>query len=142
MDKIFFELTNPQKSIWYTEKFFENTSINNICGVVKINETVDFAILEKALNIFVQNSDSFRIQVTLENNLPVQYVEQFKFFDIPLDLIDTDEDLKVIEKNLSQKVFQLFDAPLFQFRLFKYKNGCGGFVALMHHLISQNLLFL
>ena len=82
MDKIFFELTNPQKSIWYTEKFFENTSINNICGVVKINETVDFAILEKALNIFVQNSDSFRIQVTLENNLPMCSFSETAFLSI------------------------------------------------------------
>lgn len=137
MNKKFFDLTNPQKSIWYTEKFFENTPINNICGVLKINQSVDFAILEKALNIFVQNNDSFRIQITLENNIPVQYIEPFKSLHIPLDLIETQEDLETIEKDFSQRTFQLFNSPLFQFRIFKYKNGTGGFMALMHHLISD-----
>lgn len=137
MDKHFFELTNPQKSIWYTEKFFENTPINNICGVLKINETVDFSVLEKTLNIFVKNNDSFRIQIELKENSPVQYIKPFHSFHIPLDLIDTNEDLKFIEKSFSQEVFQLLNSPLFQFRIFKYKDGSGGFMALMHHLISD-----
>jgi hypothetical protein len=30
MEKILYDLTNSQKSIWLTEKFFQNTNINNI----------------------------------------------------------------------------------------------------------------
>ena len=43
-DKEFFELTNPQKSIWYTEQFYSGTTVNNICtsGTVygEINENL------------------------------------------------------------------------------------------------------
>ena len=30
-NKELFELTNPQKSIWYTEQFYSETTVNNIC---------------------------------------------------------------------------------------------------------------
>lgn len=137
MEKHYFELTNPQKSIWYTESFFENTPISNICGVLKINQEVEFDVLEKALNIFVENNDSFRIRISVKNDSPVQYVENFHSFDVPLDLIDTDEDLKEIGEQLSQEVFNVRDSQLYKFRIFKFKNGTGGFMALMHHLISD-----
>ena len=43
-NKDVYELTNPQKSIWYTEQFYEGTTVNNICtsGTVygEINENL------------------------------------------------------------------------------------------------------
>ena len=41
-NKEVYELTNPQKSIWYMEEYFKGTPINNICGNLTINESVDF----------------------------------------------------------------------------------------------------
>ena len=46
----YYNLTNPQKSIWLTEKFYQGTSINTICGYFHINGTVDFTTLKKAIN--------------------------------------------------------------------------------------------
>ena len=60
MDKKFFELTNPQKSIWYTEGFYKGTPIENITGTVLIDGKVNFKLLEQAINIFVQKNDSLR----------------------------------------------------------------------------------
>lgn len=42
MKKDVYELTNPQKSIWYTEQFYKGSSVNTICGTAYINEVVDF----------------------------------------------------------------------------------------------------
>lgn len=112
MEKSYYELTNPQKSIWYTENFFDNTSISNICGVLKINQTVEFDILEKALNIFIEKNDSFRIRISVKNDLPVQYVENFHPFNVPLDLIDTDDDLLDLGRNLSQEIFSIRDSRI------------------------------
>ena len=44
-----FELTNPQKSIWYLEQFYKNTSVNNIGGTLIIKEKIDFDFLEKSI---------------------------------------------------------------------------------------------
>ena len=43
----FYELTNPQKSIWYTEEVFKGTPIENISGTALISEKVNFKKLEK-----------------------------------------------------------------------------------------------
>ena len=51
MEKDFYELTNPQKSIWYTEEVFKGTPMANITATVIISEEVNFKLLEKAINI-------------------------------------------------------------------------------------------
>ena len=62
MQSKMYDLTNPQKSIWYTEEFLKGTSAENITGTVIVPNKVDFTLLEKAINIFVQKSDSFRLR--------------------------------------------------------------------------------
>ena len=49
-----YPLTNPQNSIWLTEKFYTGTSVNNICGYVYISDSVDFAVLTKAINKLIE----------------------------------------------------------------------------------------
>ncbi len=38
MGKKFYNLTTPQKSIYFTEQYYNNTNINNICGSVIIQQ--------------------------------------------------------------------------------------------------------
>ena len=84
MEKQLLDLTAPQKSIWLTEQFYSNTNINNICATVKANQLLDLNILNKAINLVVQNSDNFKIHFTEENGELKQYFENIenKNFDI------------------------------------------------------------
>ena len=41
-----YELTNPQKSIWFTEEVYKGIPIENIAGSVIINEKVNFTLLD------------------------------------------------------------------------------------------------
>ena len=43
MESNVYNLTNPQKSIWFTEQFYKGTPIENITGCV--------IVLEKLMNI-------------------------------------------------------------------------------------------
>ena len=45
MEKDVYELTNPQKSIWMTEQFYDHTNINHIVGYLKIDKNTDFIAL-------------------------------------------------------------------------------------------------
>ncbi len=47
MEKNLYDLTNPQKSIWYTEQFFKNTSVNNIGGTIIIKDKISFDLLKE-----------------------------------------------------------------------------------------------
>ena len=90
-NKNIYELTNPQKSIWYMEEFFKGSNINNICGNITINEIVDFKKLKKAINIFIHSNDCFNIRIILDNNTPKQYLCEFEDLDFEIKNINSKE---------------------------------------------------
>ena len=68
MENKLYNLTMPQKSILLTEQYYSNTNINNICGTAIIKEKIDFKILEKAVNFFLESNDSFRLKFIKQDN--------------------------------------------------------------------------
>ena len=90
VEKRFFDLTNPQKSIWLMEQYCPNISLNNICGNIKIKDKVNFTLLEKALNIYIQKNEAIRFQFCMVEGTPKQYVCEYKPFSI--DLVDLEKE--------------------------------------------------
>ena len=138
MGKAFYNLTTPQKSIYFTEQYYSNTNVNNICGSVIINDTINFDKLCMAINKFVEHNDSFRIRITLENNEAVQYFQRYTPFNIRTVKVNSNLDVYKLEKKLANKIFKLFDSSLFEFVLFKFSDNHGGFVINVHHIISDS----
>ncbi len=137
MSKSMYSLTNPQKSIWLTEQFYKGTSIENITGTVIVSQNVDFDALKKAINLFVKNNDSFRLKFTVKDSTVFQYVDLFNEFDIEIVSVQTDKDVKFLERSMCDKSFNTLDNFLFDFKLFRFENGFGGFVINAHHLIAD-----
>ena len=137
MQKKLYSLTNPQKSIWQTEQFYKGTSIENITGSVSVLQKVDFDALEKAINLFVKNNDSFRLKFTVKNGIPMQYVDDFTGFNIEKISVQTDNDVKDLERKMCDTIFSTLENFLFDFKLFEFPNGNGGFIINAHHLISD-----
>ena len=52
MESKVYNLTNPQKSIWFTEQFYKGTPIENITGCVIVLEKLNLKALQKAINLF------------------------------------------------------------------------------------------
>ena len=132
-----YDLTNPQKSIWVTEEFYKRTSIENIGGSTIIHDIVDFEKLKKAINIFVKNNDSLRLKFVNENNIIKQYVADFNELSFDVAEIKSDKDLRKIEKEYANTPFDIFNSFLFKLQLYKYSDGHGGFVIVVHHLIAD-----
>ena len=137
-EKISYELTNPQKSIWNMEEYFKGTTINNICAPDIIQEKIDAKALEKALNEIVRKNDSFRIQIELKDEKPMQYVTEYKPFKIEVVHIKNEEDVKQIEEEGINHKFEIINSSLYNFKIFIMENGYGGFVITAHHLISDS----
>jgi len=137
MDKQFYNLTYPQKSIWLTEQYYSNTTVNNINGRLKINEKVEFSLLEKSLNLFVKNNDAIRIKIILKDYVPVQYIDEYKPFNIDKVNLNSIEELTELERVFSSKCFECIDSNLYRFILFELPDGTGGFITSLHHLISD-----
>ena len=137
MSKNMYALTNPQKSIWQTGEFYKGTSIENISGRATILEKVDFKKFEKAINLFIEKNDSFRLKFVLDKAEVKQYVEDFENFTFEKIKVSSEKDVKKIENELSNYVFDVLNSYLFKFILYEFEDGHGGFVITMHHLISD-----
>lgn len=136
-EKNLYGLTNPQKNIWNTEQFYKGTSINNICASAVINETVDFNLLKKAINLVVKSNDSFRTKLVLNNSNPMQYIDNYKLFDIKITDLDSKDSLHSLEKSIVLRPFNILESNLFNFELFRFQDGTGGVLLNIHHLISD-----
>ena len=138
MESKLYNLSNPQKSIWLTEQYYSDTAVNTICGYVFIPDVVHFDILKNAINEVVRTNDSMRLKLKEEKNSCVQYLAEYKAFDI--DAIELSS-----EKEIEEKALEMANIPfiaesefLFHFLLFKLPNGSGGFILNIHHLISDS----
>lgn len=135
--KTIYNLSVPQNSILLTEKFYGNSALNNIGGTSHVYEPLDFALYKKAINNFVKNNDSFRIRLEQKNDLIKQYISDYCEFEIEIIDVTKDEDVENLEKVQISKPFNIFNEPLFEFKIFRFKDNTGGYVLRAHHSITD-----
>ena len=132
-----YDLTNPQKSIWLAEQFYRRTSIANVSGTFSLDVKLDFNLLEKSINKFLENNDGLRIQIKLDNGIPKQYIVDYNFIKIKLiDVKDRPSLDKIVDSMIDEPI-DLVDSPLYKFVMFRYPNGHGGFFAIANHIVSD-----
>lgn len=138
MEKIFYNLTTPQKSIFLTEMFYKNTSINHICGTATIKNKLDFDLLKKAICILIENNDSFHLKFSLNNNEMVQSLDDPNFDNIDIVDVSNLEEVCELEKRSIDFNFSIEDSVLYKFTIFRLPDGSGGFIADVHHILSDS----
>lgn len=132
-----YDLTNPQKSIYYSEQFFKGTSISNISGTVKIDEKVNFEALSKAVNLVIKNNDALRTVIELVNNEPKQEIIKYEEYSVEIVEVKNNKELDILINKLVRKPFIIGEKKLFRFTMFKFPNGKGGCNIVHSHLISD-----
>ena len=137
MEKVFYDLTNPQKSIFLTEQYYSNTSINNILGTAVISEKIDFSKLEQAINIVIQKNDNLRIKFINNNDNLKQYIEDFKFTQIEIKNLENEQELKEFEHSLVQTPIK-FEEKTYEFKIFRFPDNTGGFFLNIHHFVADS----
>lgn len=136
MDKKYYNLTIPQKSIWMIEKFNPNSNINCMGGALRIFEKVDFELLIKAYNIFLEKNDGLRLRIIENNHNPMQYIADYEYEKI--DIIDiTKDEFNTHIKNYVPTPFDIIDSKLYSFVIYRFEDGEGAFVAYLHHIICD-----
>ena len=133
-----YKLTNPQKSIWNVEKFFEGTPINNICASVTIFDRLNENALKEAVYNIVKKNDSFRTRILIKDNTPVQYFSAFKPFQIETIYIKNLAQFEELKNNLINYKFNVIDSNLFCFKIAKFPDGHGVLIFVVHHIIADS----
>ncbi len=139
-DTIYYPLTSPQLSIWYTERMYPDTSISNVAGTLRIKDTVDLSIMEKAINYYIRNNDGIRLRICLDDDgNPRQYVSEYEYKKIEIkDFSGFEDPVKAMQEWDSQEVLKplsLLNSDLFRFILIKIDNNDAGIFFCFHHII-------
>ena len=137
MGEKLFDLTNPQKAIWLTEQFYKGKNINNICATLTIKQKIDINKLSSAINIFIKSNKSFSIRLKIVDNEPKQYFSVLPELSFELFEFNDYKEVKQLALTTSNELFDIEKDILFKFKLFHFKNGYGGFVVMLHHLIGD-----
>ena len=138
MQKEIYDLTNPQKSIWLTEQFYQGSCVNNLCGTVAISQVVDFDMLKKAIYQFVKDNDSFRLKLIFDEKGEIkQEIADFEPFNIEIVDVKNEEELATLENEMVDIPFTILNSYLHHFKMYRLPSGKGGFVLVAHHLICD-----
>ncbi|MFV0412694.1 MAG: amino acid adenylation domain-containing protein [Oscillospiraceae bacterium] len=140
MDAQFYSLSQPQLSIWFLEKKYPGTSMNNIAGTLRVKGKVDYVLLEKAINLCIQKNEGLRLRFTEQQGEAKQYVSPYKW--VPVHFFDFSrgagkDDLYEWDAKQTQTPFSILDEDLFYVALIKVGEQDGGMYVKLHHLISD-----
>ncbi len=136
--KKYYPLTHSQKSIWYSEKLFPDTSMGNIAATLRMFSNVDYDLLEQAVNLYVKKNDAIRIRISEIAGEPRQYVSDYSY--CKFKLIDFKGDLKELfkwDEKQTRTPMKIIESDLFSFVLIKINDHDGGLFGKFHHLISD-----
>lgn len=140
-NKTFYNLTHPQKRIWYTAKTNTDSQLHNLGGCLKIKETVNVEDLRKVLNKIIKLNEGLRIRVAEKNGQPVQYISEYEEETIEFrDFSISDnprEEHKIWVENTMRRTFALENNPLYYFALYKICEKEYGILLNIHHIIAD-----
>lgn len=134
-----YPLTYSQKSIWYTEKLYPETSLGIVAGTFRIKDNIDYTVLEKAINIFVKNNEALRTRIIEENGEVNQYYASYEPFAVELKDFSNLASQALYDWEVEQTriPLNLVESQLFEFTMIKVSDNEGGYYIKMHHLISD-----
>lgn len=140
-EKKYYNLTHPQKRVWYIDKINEGYPIHNIGGCLKINKAIDVNVMKETINFIIKTNDGLRLQFDEIDGQPVQWVKEYNNENI--DFLDfsisnnPEEDHKEWAEGIFKKNFQLENDKLYYFGIYKISEYEYGVLLNIHHIISD-----
>ena len=137
----YYNLTHPQRRIWFNEKISPGTSVHNIGGLMKIYGTINVDNLKKAINKLIELNDGLRLSFLEQGDEVLQYIDEFKYEEIEcMDFslsTEKSKEFEVWKKKSSNTKFNVVNSKLYNFSIYKLDKDEFGILLVMHHLISD-----
>ena len=131
-----YSLTTPQKNIWNLQKFYSDSSISNISGMLTFDKLLDTDMLEKAVNKFVKEQNGIRLRFTEKGRDVYQYVTEYEYINIPVKSFGSINKARNFFASDSHTPFCMTDSPMYRFYIFVTPEKSGVYPC-FSHLISD-----
>lgn len=137
----YYDLTNPQLSVWKVDQFYKEANLNILCGAYFFKEDIDEKILLKASRIHFEEIDvTSSIITTIKdkdgNSVPKQYFDKNLKIHVNLTYLKEEDDFDEFVK-LKMSEIKLNGGPLATIQVFKLYDGKVGYMAISHHIIAD-----
>jgi amino acid adenylation domain-containing protein/non-ribosomal peptide synthase protein (TIGR01720 family) len=139
--RIYYNVTHPQKRIWYIDKINSNSQLHNIGGSLKIKGNIDIDKLEKTINIIIKQNEGLRLRFFEENDQVFQYVADFE--EQKIDFLDFSKYDMPIERykkwadDIFKDRFLLENNQLYYFAICKINDSQYSVLLKIHHIIAD-----
>ena len=151
MERTTYPLTFGQKVVGYAGKLFPKGAVNNIGGLLLLEDELDFELLQKAIKLCVARNDALRLRmVNSDDDLDLvtqyfvlgtvrQYVTDEPAADIPLVDFSGKTQQEMDEQILgwNRVPIDVFHEPLYQFTMVKACDGRQGVFSKIDHLATD-----
>jgi len=136
-----YPLTNPQKRIWFTENIYSNSAMWNIGGAIKIDGSLNFDLVEAAINILIKKNETFRLNfINLDGDI-YQYVKEYERISVEKHIFKDSEQFYQWAENDYKKGFSIGKEGLYYFSICHVKERESYIYLKMHHIISDGWSF-
>lgn len=137
MEKVSF--TTQQNNIWNMYRYYSQTAVANLCGLIIYNEKKDLLILKKAINNVIQNQSGLRICIAnMKDGL--QYVNEFKTIEIPVRRFESLKELDAYASIFAQTNIHHENELLWKIIIAEV-NDKTGILVVISHLIADGWSF-
>ena len=131
-----YPLTTPQQNIWNLQKYYEGTSISNLCGAVFFGKPLDIDVLSKAINTEIECQQGLRLRFKEENGEAVQYIFPYSFNEIPCVSFSCIDSFEKFAKEYAKEPIGMIEQQMYDFCIFDIA-GKTGVIMKVSHLISD-----
>ncbi len=144
-DKPFYELSYPQKRLWYIQKRDPHSTAFNMPVTITLKWAMDEFIIQKALQQLIIRHESLRTYFIEIDKQPMQVIKPANQLKLHLEVVDISH-LQAKERQQrrtqllieeSSFVFNLAEWPLFRAKLVKYDTEEFDVIFNMHHIITD-----
>ncbi|WP_199322108.1 non-ribosomal peptide synthetase [Leptolyngbya sp. FACHB-321] len=150
-DVLIFPMSFAQQRLWFLDQLIPDSALYNLPLVVRLQGTLDVAVLEKSLDEIVQRHESLRTTFATVDSEPVQVIASIVPWQLPMiELQHLSEDDRQTEVQRlaaadAQQPFDLSTGPLMRTTLLHLASTEHVLLLTMHHIVSDlwsfNVLF-
>ncbi|HET6977284.1 MAG TPA: amino acid adenylation domain-containing protein [Pyrinomonadaceae bacterium] len=136
-------LSFAQQRLWFLDQFEPSSHTYNMPGAVRIGGLLNVIALERSLNEIVRRHESLRTRFPLVDGEPVQAIDPFELFDLPVEDLSVlpelirETRLAEITTRHSRQIFSLSSGPLLHMNLVRLAVDEHVLLVTMHHIISD-----
>ncbi len=150
MERITYPLTSGQKVIGQSGQIFPGSAVNNIGGLLLLEDDLDFDLLQKTIQLCVSRNDALRLRLVKsddEADLTRQFifnkVRQYDTGKVPSDIPCVDFSQKTQQemddqiKLWNSEPIDVFESPFYEFIMVKSCDGRQGVFCKIDHMATD-----